>query len=552
MKTRVFIAIALGIAIRLTAHAQVVVYSDDFEEFSTGTALSQTNYVPSVGAYVNITNENTHVNSTTVVATNFLGSAQALFEPGTLPYQANYEGYLAEAQVDQVLTLSFTLWIPTTVGSANHFGGFGLDLMTTAVNDVSNTPPLLLFNDDGQVLVSTNNATIFGSLDLPDVPIGNWSALAGTITTNVLVLNYPAGTFSFSINGAALTNMAIPGFFTNVFDAVRLTAFEAITNAGIASLGNSFALGDVQVSVPTTSGVTSGVDLAVSESVSANSVTVGDTFSCTIILTNRGSDTATGIIGTGSVSSNLTVISVTGCGQGSSQDQCALGTLASGASTTIVLTVTAAAVGQGCITTSASANETDVNPANNSSTICLTVASAETCTFTLSASSVTLPAKGSTKTVKVKAKGASCSWTAVSDDDFITIIAGATGSDDGTVDYSVSGNTNTSVRSGTITIAGETFTVKQAIGGCTFSLSPKDAKFKAAGGSATVKVKANLSDCAWTATTTNNFITITAGASGVGNDTVSYTVAANTNTTAVTGSITIGGETFTITQAGAK
>jgi len=178
-------------------------------------------------------------------------------------------------------------------------------------------------------------------------------------------------------------------------------------------------------------------------------------------------------------------------------------------------------------------------------------ASAETCTFTLSATSVSLPAKGGTKTVKVKAKGTDCAWTAVSNDDFITIIAGAIGSGNGTVDYSVSGNTNTTIRTGTIMIAGETFTVNQAAGGCKLTLSPKDGKFKAAGGSATVKVKTNLSDCDWTAISNDSFITITAGASGAGNGAVSYTVAANTNTTAISGSIAIGGQTFTITQSAA-
>ena len=136
--------------------------------------------------------------------------------------------------------------------------------------------------------------------------------------------------------------------------------------------------------------------------------------------------------------------------------------------------------------------------------------------------------------MKVKAKGTDCAWTAVSNDDFITIIAGAIGSGNGTVDYSVSGNTNTTTRSGTITIAGQAFTVNQAAGGCTFTLSPKSAKYTATGGSKTVKVKASLSDCAWTATTTNDFIMITAGASGTGNGTVSYTVVANTNTMTTT------------------
>jgi len=174
------------------------------------------------------------------------------------------------------------------------------------------------------------------------------------------------------------------------------------------------------------------------------------------------------------------------------------------------------------------------------------------CTYTLNASSVTLPAKGGAKKVSVKVKGTNCSWTATTTNDFITIVTGTSGSGNGTVDFIVSGNTNTMERSGTITIAGQTFTVTQLLGGCTFSLSPKNAKYTAAGGSKTVKVKASLTDCVWTATTTNEFITITAGASGLGNGAVNYTVAANTNTTAVTGSITIGGQIFTVTAAGVK
>jgi uncharacterized repeat protein (TIGR03803 family) len=179
-------------------------------------------------------------------------------------------------------------------------------------------------------------------------------------------------------------------------------------------------------------------------------------------------------------------------------------------------------------------------------------AAAETCAFTLSAKSVTVPSKGGAKKVSVKVKGTDCSWTATTTNDFITIVTGASGSGNGTVDFTVPGNTNTTARSGTITIAGETFTVNQAAGGCTFTLSPKSGKLKAAGGSATVKVKANLSDCPWTAVSNDAFITITAGASGVGNGTVNYTVEANTNTTVVTGTITIGGQTFTVTETGAK
>jgi len=174
------------------------------------------------------------------------------------------------------------------------------------------------------------------------------------------------------------------------------------------------------------------------------------------------------------------------------------------------------------------------------------------CTFALSAASASLPAKGGAKNVSVKASSTTCAWTAVSNDPFITITSGSGGTGNGKVDYTVAGNTNTAPVSGTMTIAGETFTVNQLTGGCTFKLSPKAGKIKATGGTGTVNVTASLSDCARTAVSNDPFITITAGESGTGKGKVSYTVGANTNTTALTGSITIAGETFAITQAGAK
>ena len=174
------------------------------------------------------------------------------------------------------------------------------------------------------------------------------------------------------------------------------------------------------------------------------------------------------------------------------------------------------------------------------------------CAYTLNATSATLPAKNGTNTVSVTANGATCAWTAISNDEFITITGEASGIGNGKVRYAVPGNTNTTALSGTMTIAGQTFTVNQAAGGCTFSISPKTKEFKVTGGFGAVNVKANLDDCAWTAASNDSFITITAGTNGVGSGAVSYDISANTNTTAVSGTITIAGQTFTITQAGAE
>ncbi len=175
------------------------------------------------------------------------------------------------------------------------------------------------------------------------------------------------------------------------------------------------------------------------------------------------------------------------------------------------------------------------------------------CTYTLSAASITLTAKGGSKNVSVKVKGTDCAWTAVSNDPFITITSGSSGTGNGKVDYTVPGNTNTTALVGTLTIAGESVTVTQAPGGCTFRLSPKNTKLLAKGGAKTVRVTPNLSDCAWTAVSNSGFITITSGSTNIiGKGTVSYTVATNATSMILTGSMTIAGQPYTVIQAGAK
>ncbi|HLH00695.1 MAG TPA: putative Ig domain-containing protein [Bryobacteraceae bacterium] len=82
---------------------------------------------------------------------------------------------------------------------------------------------------------------------------------------------------------------------------------------------------------------------------------------------------------------------------------------------------------------------------------------------------------------------------------------------------------------------------------CTYSLSASSQSFAAAGGAGSVNVTAN-SGCTWTAVSNANFISITSGASGAGNGTVSYSVAANTGA-ARTGTLTVAGKTYTINQS---
>jgi subtilisin family serine protease len=82
---------------------------------------------------------------------------------------------------------------------------------------------------------------------------------------------------------------------------------------------------------------------------------------------------------------------------------------------------------------------------------------------------------------------------------------------------------------------------------CAYSIAPTSLNFIANGGSSTVNVTTQPS-CPWTAISNASFITITNGSSGTGNGTVSYSVAVNPLTTTRSGTMTIAGLTFTVTQ----
>ena len=129
---------------------------------------------------------------------------------------------------------------------------------------------------------------------------------------------------------------------------------------------------------------------------------------------------------------------------------------------------------------------------------------------------------------------AGCDWTATSNAAWITISAGANGSGNGSVTYGVAANPDTTSRTGALTIGGNTYTVTQAGTTCAPTLSAPSANVAAAGASGSVAVTASAG-CAWTATSNAAWVTVTAGATGSGNDTVIYVVTPNPATTSRTG-----------------
>jgi hypothetical protein len=170
------------------------------------------------------------------------------------------------------------------------------------------------------------------------------------------------------------------------------------------------------------------------------------------------------------------------------------------------------------------------------------------CNFSLNPPSVTLVSSAGVGNVTVSA-ASGCAWTAVSSASWLTVTAGASGSGAGSVTYSAAANTSSSPRSATLTIGGQVFSVTQAAANCSFSLDATSATVAATAGSGSINVSA-VSGCAWTAQSGATWITITSGATGSGSGSVSYTFAANPSSSARTGTITVAGITYNVTQGG--
>ncbi|MDQ3349019.1 MAG: hypothetical protein M3545_13750, partial [Acidobacteriota bacterium] len=172
------------------------------------------------------------------------------------------------------------------------------------------------------------------------------------------------------------------------------------------------------------------------------------------------------------------------------------------------------------------------------------VTQSQGCAYSLSSTAYQTGAEGGTGNVGVTTT-AGCTWSAVSNVDWITLTAGGTStSGPGTATFTVSAASGPT-RSATLTIAGHPFTVTQAQG-CSYTVSPDSASVPAAGGGVPITVAAGTG-CAWTAASQTSWITITSGAQGSGNGTVQLNVDATSGPNR-SGTAVIAGRTFTVNQ----
>jgi len=250
---------------------------------------------------------------------------------------------------------------------------------------------------------------------------------------------------------------------------------------------------------------------------------------------------ASGTVGSAASTGSVQVITQSGCAWTASSPSNAV-------------SITAPAGGNG------SGNGTvnyGVKASNSPQSVTLTIAGVPftvnqvtSCLFGLTPASTNVAAAGASGNFAIGVTQSSCSWTATSNAPWLQILSGGGGTGNGTVNYSVLPNASNVGRVGTITAGGQTFTVIQAGNApCAYSLLQASQSFAAAGGPGTATVQ-TPAGCSWQALSNVQWLTVGAPAGGSGNGTVSYSVAANPGTGARTGSLTIAGLTYSVTQAG--
>lgn len=172
----------------------------------------------------------------------------------------------------------------------------------------------------------------------------------------------------------------------------------------------------------------------------------------------------------------------------------------------------------------------------------ITVVQSLACTYSIAPSNVSIGAQAVSNTVQIQT-GAGCAWTASSAVPWITIADDASGNGPGPVRVAAAANDGPA-RSGTITIAGHSFTVTQA-NGCTYSVAPSSQDVGGVGGKFNAAVTAGAG-CSWSASSAVDWVTL-GTSSGSGSGQVVVTVKTNASPPR-TGTVSIAGHTVTIDQ----
>lgn len=172
------------------------------------------------------------------------------------------------------------------------------------------------------------------------------------------------------------------------------------------------------------------------------------------------------------------------------------------------------------------------------------------CAFAPTPSSYSISGNGGNSSFSL-GTGAGCQWSTVSEAPWLSITSGTSGTSNGTVSFSAAVNPATVPRTGAIQAGNgsstSNFTVYQA-GFCYYSLSEGPIVAVPPSGESNTVTVTTTSDCVWSAVSNASWLTITAGPSGTGSGSFTYTAAPNSGSSDLSGTITVMSQTLTVVE----
>ena len=167
------------------------------------------------------------------------------------------------------------------------------------------------------------------------------------------------------------------------------------------------------------------------------------------------------------------------------------------------------------------------------------------CTYAIKPGSYNADKGPDTITISVTT-AAGCTWTTRTDATWVTVDAGSIGTGSGTVRLLVAANSGAE-RSTTVIIAEQPFALRQE-GACSYKIKPNDYRAGRAAADIDIDVTTDAG-CAWTASSSVNWVTVVEGATGTGKGKVRLHVQANDGPPR-TVVLTIAGQPFELKQNG--
>jgi len=156
---------------------------------------------------------------------------------------------------------------------------------------------------------------------------------------------------------------------------------------------------------------------------------------------------------------------------------------------------------------------------------------------------------GGSGSIGVAANGPNCDWNSTSSASWLKITSGLTGIGNGTVMFTVDPNGLQTARSGSITVAGQSATINQSGQVCSYSLRSSSGAVPASGSTGSVGV-VTAAACSWTAASNNDWLAVTSGGGSGSGDAV-FVAQPNPSAVGRVGTLTVAGQTYTVTQPGA-